>query len=128
MVRFLIRLGVSLLLAALALFIASLLVPGMHLHVSGFLVAIIVFAAVQALLEWLVETLFHRGAPAVAGVAGLISTAIALFVASLGDGITFDGVAPWVLAAVIVWIITALAAWLSGKYLLPRIAPAKPAK
>lgn len=125
MVRFLIRLGVSLALAALALAIAALLVPGMHLHWSGFLVAIIVFAAVQALIEWLVETLFHRGAPAVAGVAGLISTAVALFVASLGDGITFDGIAPWVLAAVIVWIITALAAWLSGKYLLPRIAPAK---
>jgi uncharacterized membrane protein YvlD (DUF360 family) len=127
MVRFLIRLGVALVLVALALAVAALLVPGMHLHWSGFLVAIIVFAAVQALIEWLVETLFHRGAPAVAGVAGLISTAIALFVASLGDGITFDGIAPWVLAAVIVWIITALAGWLSGKYLLPRLAPAKQA-
>ncbi|GAA1798535.1 hypothetical protein [Agromyces neolithicus] len=125
MVRFLIRLGVSLALAAIALLVTSLLVPGMHLQWQGFLVAIVVFAAVQTFFEWLVEAVFRRGAPAVAGVAGLLSTAAALFVASLGDGINFDGVAAWVLAAVVVWLITALAGWLSGKYLLPRIAPKK---
>lgn len=125
MVRFLIRLGVFLGLAAVALLVAALLVPGMHLHWSGFLVAIIVFAVVQAVIEWLVGALFRRGAPAVAGAAGLISTAAALLLASLGDGLTFDHLSAWVLAAVLIWLITGLVGWLAGKYLLPRVAPAK---
>ncbi|MGX5696551.1 hypothetical protein ACWKWP_10170 [Agromyces soli] len=126
MLRFLIRLGVFLGLAAVALLLSALLIPGMHLHWQGFLVAIIVFAVVQAAIEWLVGAIFRRGAPAVAGAAGLISTAAALLLASLGDGITFDGIAPWVLAAVLIWLITGLIGWLAGKYLLPKVAPGKP--
>lgn len=125
MVRFLIRLGVFLGLAAVALLVAALFVPGMHLHWQGFLVAILVFAIVQAVIEWLVGAVFRRGAPAVAGAAGLISTAAALALASLGDGITFDGIAAWVLAAVLIWLITGLVGWLAGKYLLPRAGRAK---
>ncbi|QEO14675.1 hypothetical protein FLP10_09835 [Agromyces intestinalis] len=126
MIRVLIRLAVFLGLAAVALLLAALLVPGMHLHWAGFIVAIVVFAIVQAFVAWLVEKLFRRGAPAVAGAAGLISTAVALWLATLiGDGLAFDGIAPWVLAAVVVWLVTGLIGWLAGKYLLPRVAPVK---
>ena len=125
MVRFLIRLGVFLGLAAVALLVAALLVPGMHLQWQGFLVAILVFAVVQAAIEWLVGAIFRRGAPAVAGAAGLISTAAALLLASLGDGITFDGIAAWVLAAVLIWLFTGLVGWLAGKYLLPNAGRSK---
>lgn len=125
MVRFLIRLGVFLGLAAVALLVAALLVPGMHLQWQGFLVAILVFAIVQAVIEWLVGAIFRRGAPAVAGAAGLISTAAALLLASLGDGITFDGIAAWVLAAVLIWLFTGLVGWLAGKYLLPKAGRSK---
>lgn len=125
MVRFLIRLGVFLGLAAVALLVAALLVPGMHLQWQGFLVAILVFAVVQAAIEWLVGAIFRRGAPAVAGAAGLISTAAALLLASLGDGITFDSIAAWVLAAVLIWLFTGLVGWLVGKYLLPKAGHSK---
>ncbi|WP_394553478.1 phage holin family protein [Agromyces sp. MMS24-JH15] len=129
MVRFLIRIAVFLGLAALALGLAALLVPGFHLHWAGFVVAILVFAIVQAVVEWLVERIFHRSAPSVAGVAGLISTALALWIASIvGDGLSFDGIGAWILATVVVWLVTALIGWLAAKYLLPRVAPGKPAK
>ena len=119
MVRFLIRLAVFLGTAALGLLLAALLIPGFHVHATGFILAIVVFALVQALIEWLVAKIFHRSAPTVAGVAGLLSTFLALWVATLiTDGLSFDGVAAWILATVVVWLTTALLGWLAVRYLL----------
>jgi uncharacterized membrane protein YvlD (DUF360 family) len=119
MVRLLIRLAVFLGTAALGLLLAALLIPGFHVHAAGFILAIIVFALVQALIEWLVAKAFHRSAPTVAGVAGLLSTFLALWVATLiTDGLSFDGVAAWILATVVVWLTTALLGWLAAKFLL----------
>ncbi|MDR5701124.1 phage holin family protein [Agromyces aerolatus] len=119
MVRVLIRLGIFLGSAALALALAALLVRAFHLEWAGLLVAIVVFAVVQAALDWLVRKVFDRSAPAVAGVAGLISTFLALWIASLfPGGVSFDGIGGWILAAVVVWVITALLGWLGTRYLL----------
>ena len=120
MVRILIRAAIFLGSAALGLLVASLIIPEFHVHTAGFLVAIVVFALVQAGVEWLVRKLTTRSVPVIAGVAGLLSTFVALLVASLfTDGLSFDGLFAWILATVIVWVITALATWLLLKYLLP---------
>ena len=121
MVRFLIRIAVFLGAAALGLLLAALLIPGFHVHAAGFIVAILVFAAAQAVIEWLIERIFHRSAPTVAGIAGLASTFLALWLATLlSDGLSFDGVAAWILAAVVVWLTTAVLGWLAAKFLLDR--------
>jgi uncharacterized membrane protein YvlD (DUF360 family) len=121
MVRFLIRIAVFLGSAALGLLLAALLIPGFYVHAAGFIVAILVFAAAQALIEWLIERIFHRSAPTVAGIAGLASTFLALWLATLlSDGLSFDGVAAWILAAVVVWLTTALLGWLAAKFLIDR--------
>jgi uncharacterized membrane protein YvlD (DUF360 family) len=121
MVRFLIRIAVFLGSAALGLLLAALLIPGFHVHAAGFIVAILVFAAAQALIEWLIERIFHRSAPTVAGIAGLASTFLELWLATLlSDGLSFDGVAAWILAAVVVWLTTALLGWLAAKFLIDR--------
>ena len=119
MVRFLIRLAVFLGTAAIGLLLAACTWnPGMS-NAAGFILAIVVFALVQALLEWLVARIFHRSAPTVAGIAGLLSTFVALWVATLiTDGLSFDGVAAWILATVVVWLTTALLGWLAARYLL----------
>ncbi|MGI9823701.1 phage holin family protein [Agromyces sp. Marseille-Q5079] len=121
MVRTLLNLAIFLATAAIALLLTSLLVPGFHVHPGGFIVAIIVFALVQALVEWLVRKVFHRSAPTVAGIAGLISTFLALWVASLFGGLSFDGVGGWILATVIAWLITAILGWVAGRFLTPRL-------
>jgi uncharacterized membrane protein YvlD (DUF360 family) len=119
MVRFLIRAAIFLGSAALGLLVAALIVPAFHVHWAGFVVAIIVFALVQAAVEWLVRKITSRSAPVIAGIAGLLSTFIALFVASLfTEGLSFDGLFAWILATVIVWVVAALAAWLLAKFLL----------
>jgi len=119
MVRFLIRLAVFIGSAALGLVLAALLIPGFHVHPTGFIVAILVFAIAQAVIEWLIERIFHRSAPTVAGIAGLASTFVALWIATLlSDGLSFDGVGAWILAAVVVWLTTAVLGWLAAKFLL----------
>lgn len=121
MVRFLIRIAVFLGAAALGLLLAALLIPGFHVHAAGFIVAMLVFAAAQAVIEWLIERIFHRSAPTVAGIAGLASTFLALWLATLlSDGLSFDGVAPWILATVVVWLTTAVLGWLAARFLLDR--------
>ncbi|WP_308797597.1 phage holin family protein [Agromyces silvae] len=119
MVRQLIRVGIFLAGAAIALLLAALLVHAFHLQWTGFVVAILVFAIVQAAIEWLVRRIFVRSAPAVAGVAGLLSTFLALWIASLfPGGVSFDGVGGWILAAVVVWVVTAVIGWLGTRFLL----------
>lgn len=121
MVRFLIRIAVFLGAVALGLLLAALLIPGFHVHAAGFIVAMLVFAAAQAVIEWLIERIFHRSAPTVAGIAGLASTFLALWLATLlSDGLSFDGVAPWILAAVVVWLTTAVLGWLAARFLPDR--------
>ncbi|SFR90453.1 4 TMS phage holin, superfamily IV [Agromyces sp. CF514] len=120
MVRTLVNLAIFLATAALALLLASLLVPGFHVHPGGFIVAIIVFAIAQALVEWLVRSIFHRSAPTVAGIAGLLSTFLALWITSLFGGVSFDGLGGWILATVVVWLVTAILGWVAAKFITPR--------
>ena len=121
MVGFLIRIAVFLGAAALGLLLAALLRPGFLVPGAGFMVASLVFAAALELIVGLFERIFHRSAPTVAGIAGLASTFLALWLATLlSDGLSFDGVAAWVLAAVVVWLTTALLGWLAAKFLIDR--------
>ncbi|GGR19526.1 phage holin family protein [Agromyces mediolanus] len=113
MVRFLIRLAISLVTAALGLLVASWVLPDFRLEWGGFLVAIIVFSVAQAILGPFVFNLARQYASAVLGGIGLVTTFLALLIASLfPGGIHIDGAVTWVLATLVVWIITALGGWL----------------
>ncbi|GAA1960095.1 phage holin family protein [Agromyces allii] len=126
MVRTLVNLAIFLATAAIALLLASLLIPGFHVHPGGFVVAIIVFAIAQVFVEWLVQSLFHKSAPTVAGIAGLLSTFLALLITSLFSGVSFDGIGAWILATVVVWVVTAVLGWVAAKFITPRFdRPAK---
>jgi len=119
MLRFLVRLAIYLGTAALALFITSLILPGFRLSASGFLVAIGVFALAQSILTPFIVNMARKYAPAVLGGIGLVSTFVALLIASFfPGGITITGIDTWVLASLIVWLITALGGWLLPLLLL----------
>lgn len=115
MIRFLVNLLVHLVFAALALLVAAWLVDGVSLHFGGFLVAVGVFALAQAILGPFVFNMARQYASAVLGGIGLVSTLLALWVATLfPGGLSINGVTAWVLAPLIVWIVTALGGWLVG--------------
>lgn len=113
MIRFLLGLASNLVLAAVALIVASLVVDGVHLQLGGFLVAVGVLALAQAILAPFVFNLARRYASAVLGGIGIVSTFLALWLATLfHGGITIDGATAWIAAPIIVWVVTALGGWI----------------
>jgi uncharacterized membrane protein YvlD (DUF360 family) len=121
MVRFLIRAAIFLGTAALGLLIAWWLLPGFHIDWTGFLVAMLVFAIAQSLLSPLITKLATRHAPEVLGGVGLVSTFLALLLATvIANGLRIDGLLTWVLATLIVWLVTAVGTWLLSLAFLKR--------
>ncbi|PJI93604.1 phage holin family protein [Luteimicrobium subarcticum] len=110
MVVFLIRTGIYLASAALGIWVASLLLDDMHLKAAGFIIAVVVYALAQWILTPFIMKMTRRYANAFIGGVGLVSAFVGLLLASLiGDGLTIDGVSTWILATLIVWLVTALA-------------------
>lgn len=110
MVRFLLRMVVFLGSSAIGLLVAAWLVPGMSVSVSGFVTAVVLFSLVQAILSPFIFKMASRYASAFLGGIGLVSTLVALILASvLTHGLTIRGVGSWVAATVLVWLVTALA-------------------
>ena len=110
MIRILLRALVFLLSAALGLWVASLVLSDLTVTPSGFVTAVVVFAVTQSVLSPFLAKVVARGAPAFLGGIGLVSTFVALWIASLfPGGLTIEGWQTWILAALVVWLITAVA-------------------
>ena len=121
MIRFLLSLAISIVSAAIAMLVTSALVDGVTVHAAGFVVAVLVFTAAQALLGPFVFNLARQYASAVLGGIGLVSTFLALFVATLfPNGLQISGATAWVLSTLIVWLITALGTWILGIVIIKR--------
>ncbi|HWI31121.1 MAG TPA: hypothetical protein VNT50_06505 [Microbacterium sp.] len=107
-----------LLSAALGLIVADRVLPGFSIDWSdpwGFVFAVVIFAVLQSVLAPFIMKLSHRHAPALVGGIGILSTFVALLVVeAFVDGLTIGApvVLTWILAPMIVWLVTALAAWL----------------
>ena len=124
MVRLLIKIAIFLGSAALGLWITSLLVRDFTLHLAGFLVALVVFAIVQLVVDWIVRRFLRQNGPAVTAVAGVVAAFAALLIASLfPDGIVITTIVGWVFATLIVWIVTGVITWLAERFLLPKAGP-----
>lgn len=113
MLRFLVRTAVMLLANAIGLWIASLVLDGMDIDVTAFIMAVVIFTVVLALMTpFLANQLRKRQSAALGGVA-LIATLVSLIITDLvSDGFTIDGLGTWIAAAVIVWAASLLAAFI----------------
>ena len=112
MIRFLTQTVVNIITSTIALLVAAWLVVGMTLVPSGFIVTVLVFVAASAVLSPFTFNMARKYASAALGGVGLISTLLALFVASLfPGGLTIDGFGSWAVVSLIVWFITALGGW-----------------
>ncbi|MGL3807897.1 phage holin family protein [Paeniglutamicibacter sp. R2-26] len=110
-----IRIAIFVVSSVLGLLVASWILDGFNIHVSGFIVAVLVFTVVQAVITPFVATMAKRYASAFLGGVGLIATALALYVAQLfPGGLSLSGVGTWVLGTLVVWLVSAL-----GTFLLP---------
>ena len=93
----------------------------MRLSVSGFLIAVAVFALAQSILAPFIFNVARKYAPAMLGGIGLVSTFVALLIATwFPEGLRISGVSSWISATLVVWIVTALGAWLLPLVLLKK--------
>jgi Mycobacterial 4 TMS phage holin, superfamily IV len=96
---------------AIGLLVAAWVVPGVSLSLPGFIVAVVVFSVAQAILSLLILKLPHGYASLLLGGTGLALTIVALSLASvLTHGLTIRGIASWVAATVVVWLVTTVGA------------------
>lgn len=110
MVRLLIRTAIFLASAALGLLVAHWVLADFQVHLGGFLLAVVLFAVIQSVITPFIMKMSTRYAPAFVGGAGLVATLLALFAATLlPGGIEIRGVATWLIATLIVWLVTATA-------------------
>lgn len=121
MIRFLLSIAISLVSAAVALLVTSWIVAGVTVHPAGFVVAVLVFTVAQAILAPFVFNLARKYASAVLGGIGLVSTFLALLIASLfPNGLQISGITAWIAATLVVWVITALGTWILGIVVIKR--------
>ncbi len=128
MVRFLLSVLTSLISAAVAFLVTAVLVDGFDLSVRGFIIAVLIFTALQAVLTPFVFNVARKYASAVLGGVGLISTLLSLWITTLISGaLSISGIGSWIASMVLVWLISALLGWLLGYLVLQRWFDAKQA-
>lgn len=113
MIRFLIRVGIALLGAAIGFIVAATVLDDMTLDGAAFVIAIGIFVVLTAVLEPLIEKIGNENISIVGTFSSLITTFLALLITELvSDGLNITGVGTWALATLIVWASTALATWI----------------
>jgi Mycobacterial 4 TMS phage holin, superfamily IV len=96
---------------AIGLLVAAWVVPGVSVSVSGFIVAVVLFSVAQAMLSLLILKLPRGYASLLLGGTGLALTLVALSLASvLTHGLTIRGIASWIAATIVVWLVTTVGA------------------
>ena len=113
MIRLLVRVAVAVAANAIGLIVAAALLDGVHLNGAAFVVAVVIFTVVFALLHPFLLVQMRRGRGLAFLGAALLATLIALIVTDLvSDGLTIDGAGTWIAATVIVWLASLLAAFI----------------
>lgn len=117
----LLQAAINVVVAAVAFLVAGTLIEGVTLEPAGFVTAVVVFVLAQAVLGPFVFNMVRQYASAILGAVGLVSTLLAVWVATLvADGLTLSTVTAWILTPLLVWIVTALGTWILGYLVLRR--------
>ena len=123
MLRFLATTVLTLLGNAIGLLVASLILDGFNLSVQGFIWSVVFFTVAQIILAPFVFKMAVDYMPAFRGGVALVTILIVLILTTLfTGGLTIDGVIPWVLAPLIIWLVTILAGVLLPLFLFKKNA------
>jgi uncharacterized membrane protein YvlD (DUF360 family) len=117
MVRFLIRVLLTLIGNALGLIVAAWILDDMSLEADGFFIALAIFTVLTIVLQPLMTKVALQYVRPLAGATALATTFVSLLITELvSDGLEIEGFTTWVLATLIVWLISML-----GAIILPMI-------
>jgi uncharacterized membrane protein YvlD (DUF360 family) len=112
MIRLLVRTLVAVAANAVGLVVASLVLDGFSINVASFVVAVVIFTIVFAVLTPFLAVQLRRLGNGAIGATALIATLVSLVITDLvSDGFSISGVGTWIAAAVIVWLAALVAAF-----------------
>ena len=112
MIRLLVRTLVALAANAIGLIVASAVLDGFDINVASFVVAVVIFTVMFAVLTPFLAVQLRRLGNGAIGATALIATLVSLVVTDLlSDGFSISGVGTWIAAAVIVWLAALVAAF-----------------
>lgn len=112
MIRFLVRTLIAVAANAVGLIVASLVLDGVSINVASFIVAVVIFTIVFAVLTPFLAVQLRRLGNGAIGATALIATLVSLVITDLiSDGFSISGVGTWIAAAVIVWLAALVAAF-----------------
>lgn len=113
MIRLLVRLLIAFASNGVGLIVAAAVLDGMSLDATGFVVSVVIYTIVFALLQPFLISVLRRSPGSVLGGVALIATLVSLIVTTLlTDGLSIHGVGTWIAATVIVWLGSVLAAFI----------------
>lgn len=123
MVRALTRIVLAVAGNAIGLLVADVFLDDLSLTASGFIVAVLIFTVIEGVAEPLITRTAMKNAEALQGGTALISTFVALLITELvSDGLDISGASTWLLATLIVWLVTMLAGVILPLIFLKRVA------
>jgi uncharacterized membrane protein YvlD (DUF360 family) len=114
-IRFIVRTVIVLLGNAVGLIVASLVLDGFSIDVTGFIISLVIFTVAVALMTPFLENTMRRNQSSSAATGGvaLISTSVALLITDLvTDGLSINGIGSWIGATVVVWVASLLAVFI----------------
>ena len=112
MIRLVVRTLIAVAANAVGLIVASAVLDGFSINVASFIVAVVIFTIVFAVLTPFLAVQLRRLGNGAIGATALIATLVSLVVTDLlSDGFSISGVGTWIAAAVIVWLAALVAAF-----------------
>ena len=119
MTRSLIRIGLSLAGNAIGLLLAAIILDKMSVDGPAFVIAVVIFTVLTAVLDPFVSKHTEERSALLRSASALITTFLALLITVVvSDGLSIDGTLTWVLATVLVWLLTMIAGVLLVKFLM----------
>jgi putative membrane protein len=112
-IRLLVRTLIALVSNGVGLIVAAALLDEVTLNATGFVIAVVVYTVVFALLQPFLVMSLRQSRGAVLGGVALIATLASLIVTVLvTDGLTIDGLTGWIVGTLIVWLASVLAGFI----------------
>jgi len=113
MIRITISVVVQVLANAIGLIAAALILDDMSLTAAAFILDVLIFTGINVLAQPLIIKMAMQNASSLTGSSALISSFVALVLTAwLSDGLRIKGTVTWLLATVIIWGASLLAAFL----------------
>lgn len=122
MVRFLLSAVAYVVANAIGLLVAVLVLPNFTINAMSFVIAVLIFSAVQSVAGALLTQYGPKAMPQLRGGIALIAVALGLLVTDqIMSGMAIGGVSNWLAATLLVWLGSLIAAILLPIYVFKRL-------